>query len=283
MKTPLFINAKGRLIDLSEPKVMGILNVTPDSFYAASRSETEKDITTRLHQMVSEGADIIDIGAYSTRPGAAEISIEEETSRLRNVLKIVRDQLPDTLISVDTFRADVAKMSVEEYGAAIINDISAGQMDNRMFTTVVQLGVPYIIMHMKGTPQDMQTNPSYDHLLKEVFYYFSEKVQKLRDMGAKDIIIDPGFGFGKTLEHNYQLMNHLEEFKLFELPLLVGISRKSMIYKLLETSPEEALNGTTALNAIALLKGANILRVHDVKAAADTIKTVGKLKECAAF
>jgi dihydropteroate synthase len=270
-------------MDLSEPQVMGILNVTPDSFYAGSRSETEKDIVQRLHQIIDEGASIIDIGGYSSRPNAEHISVEEEMSRLRNGLEIIRKHHPDAVVSVDTFRADIAKMCVEEYGVAIINDISAGQMDETMFPTIAQLGIPYIIMHMKGTPQDMQTNPTYAHFLKEVFYYFSEKVQKLRDLGVKDIIIDPGFGFGKTLEHNYELMNHLEEFSLFELPLLVGVSRKSMIYKLLGTTPEEALNGTTSLHTIALLKGANILRVHDVKEAVESIKIVQKMKDNQAF
>lgn len=283
MKTPLFINAGGKLLDLSTPQVMGILNVTPDSFYAGSRAETEKDIIARIHQITTEGAAIIDIGAYSSRPGAEDVSIGEEMSRLRTGLKLVRKYQPNAVVSVDTFRSDVAKMCVEEYGADIINDISAGQMDKQMFTTIARLGIPIIIMHMKGTPQDMQVLPHYNHLLKEVFYYFSEKIQKLRDLGAKDIIIDPGFGFGKTLEHNYQLMNHLEEFSLFEVPLLVGISRKSMIYKLLDTSPEEALNGTTVLNTIALLKGAHILRVHDVKAATEAIKMVTKMKSCQAF
>ena len=283
MKTPLYINVNGRLMDLSEPQVMGILNVTPDSFYAGSRSETEKDIVQRLHQIISEGASIIDIGGYSSRPNAEHISVEEEMSRLRNGLEIIRKHHPDAVVSVDTFRADIAKMCVEEYGVAIINDISAGQMDEEMFPTIAQLGIPYIIMHMKGTPQDMQTNPTYAHFLKEVFYYFSEKVQRLRDLGVKDIIIDPGFGFGKTLEHNYELMNHLEEFSLFELPLLVGVSRKSMIYKLLGTTPEEALNGTTSLHTIALLKGANILRVHDVKEAVESIKIVQKMKDNQAF
>ena len=283
MKTPLYINVNGRLMDLSEPQVMGILNVTPDSFYAGSRSETEKDIVQRLHQIIDEGASIIDIGGYSSRPNAEHISAEEEMNRLRNGLEIIRKHQPDAVVSVDTFRADVAKMCVEEYGVAIINDISAGQMDEEMFPTIAKLGVPYIIMHMKGTPQDMQVSPQYDHFLKEIFYYFSEKVQKLRDLGVKDIIIDPGFGFGKTLEHNYELMNHLEEFSLFELPLLVGVSRKSMIYKLLETTPEEAMNGTTALHTIALLKGANILRVHDVKEAVESIKIVQKMKACQAF
>ena len=283
MKTPLYINVNGRLMDLSEPQVMGILNVTPDSFYAGSRGVTEQSIVDRLHQCMNEGVSIVDIGAYSSRPGAQEVSVAEEMERLRTGLELVRKHRPDAIVSVDTFRADVAKMCVEEYGVALINDISAGQMDNQMFTTIARLGVPYIIMHMKGTPQDMQIAPKYDHFLKEIFYYFSEKVQKLRDLGVKDIIIDPGFGFGKTLEHNYELMNHLEEFALFELPILVGISRKSMIYKLLDITPEEALTGTTALNTIALQKGAHILRVHDVREAVETVKIVQKMKACQMF
>ena len=283
MKTPLYINVNGRLMDLSEPQVMGILNVTPDSFYTGNRGVTERSIIDRLHQILDEGASIVDIGAYSSRPGADEVSTEEEMRRLRTGLELVRKHHPEAIVSVDTFRADVAKMCVEEYGVAIVNDISAGQMDEQMFATIARLGIPYIIMHMKGTPQDMQNNPQYDHFLKEVFYYFSEKVQRLRDLGVKDIIIDPGFGFGKTLEHNYELMNHLKEFSLFELPLLVGVSRKSMIYKFLGITPEEALNGTTALNTIALLKGANILRVHDVKEAVESARIVEKMKSCQAF
>ena len=283
MKTPLYINVNGRLMDLSEPQVMGILNVTPDSFYAGSRAETEQDIIRRLHQIMDEGASIVDIGGYSSRPGAQEVSAEEEMDRLRMGLKLIRKHRPDAVVSVDTFRADVAKMCAEEYGVAIINDISAGQMDEQMFPTIARLGIPYIIMHMKGTPQDMQVNPQYGHFLKEVFYYFSEKVQRLRDLGVKDIIIDPGFGFGKNLEHNYELMNHLEEFSLFELPLLVGVSRKSMIYKLLDITPQEALNGTTVLNTVALLKGANILRVHDVKEAVETVRIIGKMKSCQTY
>ena len=283
MKTPLYINVNGRRMDLSEPQVMGILNVTPDSFYAGSRAETEQDIIRRLHQIMDEGASIVDIGGYSSRPGAQEVSAAEEMERLRMGLELIRKHRPDAVVSVDTFRADVAKMCAEEYGVAIINDISAGQMDEQMFPTIARLGIPYIIMHMKGTPQDMQVNPQYGHFLKEVFYYFSEKVQRLRDLGVKDIIIDPGFGFGKTLEHNYELMNHLEEFSLFELPLLVGVSRKSMIYKLLDITPQEALNGTTVLNTVALLKGANILRVHDVKEAVETVRIVGKMKSCQTY
>ena len=277
------INVNGQLMELQSPQVMGILNITPDSFYAGSRKQTEADILSRTRQILEEGASIIDIGAYSSRPNAEHISPDEEMQRLRTALHLINRDFPDAVISIDTFRADVARMCVEEYGAAIINDISAGQMDEQMFTTIAQLGVPYIIMHMQGTPQDMQTNPHYENLLKEVFFYFSEKVQRLRDLGVKDIILDPGFGFGKTLEHNYQLMNHLEEFSVFDLPLLVGISRKSMIYKLLESTPEEALNGTSILNTIALLKGANFLRVHDVKAATEAIAIVQKMKSCNAF
>lgn len=283
IKTVKYMNVNGKLMDLSYPQVMGILNVTPDSFYAGSRQQTEKDIINRASQILDEGASIIDIGAYSSRPDAENISPEEEMRRLRNGLEIIHRQYPGSVLSVDTFRADVARMCVEEYGAAIINDISAGEMDPQMFGTIARLGVPYIIMHMQGTPQNMQMNPHYDHLLKKIFYYFSEKVQKLRDLGVKDIVLDPGFGFGKTLEHNYQLMNHLEGFSLFELPLLVGVSRKSMIYKLLGGTPDDALNGTTVLHTISLLKGADILRVHDVKAAVETVKIVQKMKASAAF
>lgn len=282
-KTAQYMNVNGKLMDLSHPQVMGILNVTPDSFYAGSRQQTEKDIINRADQIVEEGASIIDIGAYSSRPQAENISPEEEMRRLRTGLEIINRHHPGSVVSVDTFRAEVARMCVEEYGAAIINDISAGEMDPQMFGTIARLGVPYIIMHMQGTPQNMQMNPHYDNLLKEVFFYFSEKVQKLRDLGVKDIILDPGFGFGKTLEHNYRLMNHLEEFSIFELPVLVGVSRKSMIYKLLGGTPDDALNGTTVLNTLSLLKGANILRVHDVKVAVETVKIVQKMKASAAF
>lgn len=277
-----YINVNGKLMDLAEPQVMGILNVTPDSFYAGSRKQTEAEIAGRARQIVEEGASIIDVGAYSSRPNAEHISPEKEMERLRKGLEIIRRECPDTPLSVDTFRADVAKMCVEEYGAAIINDIAAGEMDADMFPTVARLGVPYIMMHMQGTPQNMQFHPHYDNLLKEVIFYFSEKVQKLRDLGAKDIILDPGFGFGKTLEHNYELMNHLEEFSLFELPILVGVSRKSMIYNLLGGCPDDALNGTTVLDTISLLKGADILRVHDVKPAVETVRIVQKMKACAA-
>ena len=268
------INANGRLMDLSHPQVMGILNVTPDSFYAGSRKQNETEIVARVHQIIDEGGNIIDIGAYSSRPNAAEVSTSEEMQRLRFGLEIIRREVPDAVVSVDTFRADVAQMCAEEYGVAMINDISAGEMDKNMFATVARLGIPYIIMHMQGTPQTMQEHPHYDNVLKEVLFYFAEKVQRLRDLGMKDIILDPGFGFGKTLEHNYALLNQLEEFSVFELPILIGVSRKSMIYKLLECTPEDALNGTIAVNTIALMKGADILRVHDVKAASESIKIV---------
>lgn len=271
---PHYINVNGSLLDLSTPCVMGILNVTPDSFYAGSRMQTETEIALRAKQIVDEGALIIDIGAYSSRPNAENISPQEEMNRLRTGLEILRKTQPDAVISVDTFRADVARMCVEEYGVAIINDIAAGEMDQDMFRTVADLNVPYIMMHMQGTPQGMQQQPHYDNLLKEVFQYFARKVQQLRDLGVKDMILDPGFGFGKTVAHNYELLAHLEEFRIFELPLLVGVSRKSMIYRILGTTPQEALNGTTVLDTICLLKGANILRVHDVRQAVEAVKIV---------
>lgn len=276
--TARYINVNGSLLDLSQPRVMGILNVTPDSFYAGSRTQTEAEIVRRVKQIVSEGAAIIDIGAYSSRPNADNVSAREEMERLRMGLKILFEIQPDAVVSVDTFRADVARMCVEEYGVAIINDIAAGEMDADMFHTVAALNVPYIMMHMQGTPQSMQQHPHYDNLLKEVFLYFAHKVQQLRDLGVKDIILDPGFGFGKTIEHNYELLSHLEDFRIFELPLLVGVSRKSMIYRLLDITPQEALNGTTVLDTICLLKGADILRVHDVKEAVETVRIVQAMR-----
>ena len=276
--TARYINVNGSLLDLSQPRVMGILNVTPDSFYAGSRTQTEAEIVRRVKQIVSEGAAIIDIGAYSSRSNADNVSAREEMERLRMGLKILFEIQPDAVVSVDTFRADVARMCVEEYGVAIINDIAAGEMDADMFHTVAALNVPYIMMHMQGTPQSMQQHPHYDNLLKEDFLYFARKVQQLRDLGVKDIILDPGFGFGKTMEHNYELLSHLEEFRIFELPLLVGVSRKSMIYRLLDITPQEALNGTTVLDTICLLKGADILRVHDVKEAVETVRIVQAMR-----
>lgn len=276
--TARYINVNGSLLDLSQPRVMGILNVTPDSFYVGSRTQTEAEIVRRVKQIVSEGAAIIDIGAYSSRPNADNVSAREEMERLRMGLKILFEIQPDAVVSVDTFRADVARMCVEEYGVAIINDIAAGEMDADMFHTVAALNVPYIMMHMQGTPQSMQQHPHYDNLLEEVLLYFARKVQQLRDLGVKDIILDPGFGFGKTIEHNYELLSHLEDFRIFELPLLVGVSRKSMIYRLLDITPQEALNGTTVLDTICLLKGADILRVHDVKEAVETVRIVQAMR-----
>ena len=270
------LNVRGRLLDLSKPQVMGILNVTPDSFYAGSRMETEEAVRRRMRQIIAEGGSMIDVGAYSSRPGAADVSAEEEMERLRRGMRIVREEAPEIPVSVDTFRADVAKMAVEELGVDIINDISGGELDKEMFKTVAKLGVPYILMHMKGTPQTMQQAPHYEDLMKEVMLYFAEKVQQLRDLGQKDIVLDPGYGFAKTIDHNYELLKHQEMLEVFELPLLVGVSRKSMIYRFLGSSPEEALNGTTVLNTLALQKGANILRVHDVKEAVEVVRLVEK-------
>ena len=277
---PYTINVGGKLMDLSEPQVMGILNVTPDSFYSASRKNTDQEIAGRVQTILAEGGSMIDIGAYSSRPGADDVSAEEEMNRLRGGLKILRDIAPDAVVSVDTFRADVAKMCVEEYGVQIINDISGGELDEHMFSTVAELGVPYILMHMKGDPQTMQNGPHYDDLLAEMLRYFGTKVQQLHELGVKDIILDPGFGFAKTLEHNYELMNRMQDLQVLELPMLVGVSRKSMIYRLLGTSPEKALNGTSVLNTLALLKGASILRVHDVKEAVEVVQIVKKMLAC---
>lgn len=273
------LNLRGKLYSLCEPKIMGILNVTPDSFYAESRTSDEEHIAARVQQLMDDGADMIDIGGYSSRPGADDVSPEEEMNRLRRGLRVVRRLYPEVPISVDTFRADVARMCVEEEGADIINDISGGMMDRQMFRTVARLGVPYILMHMQGTPDTMQQSPHYDKLRREVMLYFAERIDRLCQMGAKDIIVDPGFGFGKTLEHNYELFHHLDDFNLFNLPLLVGISRKSMIYKLLGGAPQTSLNGTTVLNTIALMKGAHILRVHDVKEAVEAKRIVMEMKE----
>lgn len=273
-----YINVNGRLLDLSTPQVMGVLNVTPDSFYSGCRAQTDEAIAERARQILEEGASIIDIGAYSSRHNCVDISPEEELNRLRYALKILNEVHPDAIISVDTFRASVAEVCVKEYGVAIINDISGGEMDKNMFDTVVDLQVPYIMQHMQGTPQDMQNSPHYDNLMRETFLYFSEKIQTLHDRGLNDIILDPGFGFGKTLDHNYELLSHLEEFKIFELPILVGLSRKSMITKLLDIPTTEALNGTTVANTIALMKGADIIRVHDVKDAVQAVKIVQKCR-----
>ena len=274
------LNLRGKLYPLDEPKIMGILNVTPDSIYAESRTSDDTHIAERVKQMMEEGADMIDIGGYSSRPGADDVTPQEEMERLRRGIRIVRKLYPEVPLSVDTFRADVARMCIEEEGADIINDIAAGMMDRQMFKIVARLGVPYIMMHMQGTPDTMQIAPHYDNLRREVMLYFSERIDRLCQMGAKDIIVDPGFGFGKTVAHNYELMNHLEDFNIFKLPILVGISRKSMIYKLLGGTPQTSLNGTTVLNTIALTKGAHILRVHDVKQAVEAKRIWQATTQC---
>jgi dihydropteroate synthase len=300
------INIRGKLLDLSQPQVMGILNVTPDSFYAGSRKQTEADIRQRVEEIVSEGGSMIDLGGYSTRPGASDVSPQEERQRLILGMKIVRETAPDIPVSIDTFRADIAKMAIEELGADIINDISGGALDPQMFQTVSRMGVPYILMHNRAE-QSLSPNPSpvmgrgerlrpgelcseihpnghpsplrgrgwgrgSEEWIENVFLYFASKIQQLRDLGQKDIILDPGYGFAKTVEQNYQLLSHQEELSIFELPLLVGISRKSMIYRPLGITPEGALNGTSVLNTIALMKGATILRVHDVKEAVEVVQ-----------
>lgn len=272
--TPYSINVRGRLFDLSQPQVMGILNVTPDSFYSGSRMQTDAQIAARAEQIVEEGGTMIDLGAYSSRPGAADVSPEEELSRLSRALGIVRGLFPDVVVSVDTFRAEVARRCVEDYGADIINDISGGTVDEDMFPTVASLNVPYILMHMRGTPQTMQQQTDYKDVTAEVLRYFGEKVDRLHAMGVSDIILDPGYGFAKTLEQNYQLLSRQRVFEVLDLPVLVGVSRKSMICKVLGCTPEEALNGTSVLHALALQQGTHILRVHDVKEAVETIKLV---------
>ena len=272
------INCNGKLIDLSTPKVMGILNCTPDSFYDGGKYKSESQFLTQVEKMLSDGATFVDIGAYSSKPNAEFVSEEEELNRLLPVLELVLKSFPETIISVDTFRSKIAQKAIEN-GAAIVNDISAGNLDEKMLETVAKLQVPYIMMHMKGTPQTMQTLAQYDNICKEMLFYFSERVGKARSFGITDIIIDPGFGFAKTLEQNYEVMQKLELFQMLELPLLVGISRKSMIYKTLETTAENSLNGTTFLNAISLQKGANILRVHDVKEAVESVKLFNKLNQ----
>ena len=272
------INLNGRLLSLKSPVVMGILNVTPDSFYAGSRQADEAAVAQRIETILSEGGTIVDIGGYSSRPDAAEVTEEDEWQRIEPALKRMQKDYPDVPVSVDTFRAAIARRAVEEYGVAMINDISGGMLDPQMFGTVTSLQVPYILMHMRGTPQTMQQQTDYDDLMEEIMLYFAQKVRMLRQLGVNDVILDPGFGFAKTLEQNYELMRSLAEFSLhFDTPLLVGISRKSMIYKLLNTTPENSLNGTTVLNTYALLNGADILRVHDVKAAAEAIEIVKQL------
>jgi len=271
-------NVRGKLMDFSSPKVMGILNLTPDSFYSGSRKQTEKEIADRINQILDEGGDLIDVGAYSSRPSAVFVTEQEEWERMQFGLNILNRETPDAVISIDTFRSEIARRSVEEYGAAIINDISAGELDEKMFDTVIDLQVPYLMMHMRGTPQTMMNFTSYDSLMRDILLYFARKVTELHQRGLNDIWIDPGFGFSKTTDQNYAVLEKLEEFHIFELPLLVGFSRKTMIREVLGTSPDESLNGTTALNMYALTKGADILRVHDVKEAAQAVRLYNKIK-----
>lgn len=273
------IKYNGELIDLSKPLVMGILNVTPDSFFDGGKNFKVDDAVAHAGKMLNDGASIIDIGACSTRPNSDFLSAKEELMRLIPVVTEIKKHYPDAILSIDTFRAEVAETLVNEFGNFIINDISAGTLDDKMFETVAKLDVPYVLMHLQGTPQNMQNNPQYSNVTKEVIKFLSEKIYKLHELGVCDVIVDPGFGFGKTLDHNYELFNHLDAFRFFELPLLVGISRKSMIYKLFGTSPADSLNGTSVLNTYALQAGANILRVHDVKEAVEAVSIFEKLKQ----
>ena len=270
------INCKGTLIDLSSPKVMGILNITPDSFYDGGKYKNESEIVKQTQKMLSEGATFIDVGAYSSRPGAKHISEDQELQRIVPVIELLVKEFPEIIISVDTFRSKVAEETIT-IGASIINDISGGNMDVNMFETIADLQVPYIIMHMLGTPQNMQKNPVYNNVTREIISFFAEKIFKLHQLKVNDILIDVGFGFGKTIEHNFELLKNLSLFKSLDAPILAGISRKSMLYKTLNTSAKEALNATTSANTIALLNGASILRVHDVKEAVETIKIVEQI------
>jgi len=272
------INIRGKLIDLSIPRIMGILNVTPDSFYDGDKFMTENSILNQVEKMLAEGASFIDVGGYSSRPDAVDIPEKEEISRSVNAVKLIAKKFPAAILSIDTFRSEVARQAVLD-GASMINDISAGELDEKMFTTVAQLKVPYVIMHMRGTPQTMKTLTEYENIIKEITNYFHQKILVLHALGVHDIIIDPGFGFAKTIEQNFQLLSHLDHFKILGKPILAGLSRKSMIWKTLGTSPAGALNGTTAVNMTALLKGATILRVHDVKEAVEVIKLFTNIQD----
>lgn len=275
------ITLNGQIIDLTNPVVMGILNVSPDSFFDGGKYVTTDSIIARAEQMVEEGADIIDVGAVSTRPGAESISTKVELTRLLPAVTAIRKRFPEIPISIDTYRSWVALRVIDEIGECIVNDISGGSFDEHMFDTIAKLGVPYILMHIQGTPQTMQDNPHYEDVIKDISKYFSDKVRKLTKAGVKDIIIDPGFGFGKSIDDNYDLLNRLDAFKVFQLPVLVGVSRKSMLHKLLEIDPENSLPATITANTMALLGGADILRVHDVKEAVHSVRLFKKLKEVA--
>jgi len=272
----MLINCKGQLIDLSSPKLMGILNVTPNSFFDGGKYKNEEEIISQVDKMLSEGATFIDIGAYSSKPSAEFVTEAEEIERIVPVIELILKQFPEALLSIDTFRAEVAKASIES-GAAIINDIAAGELDDKIFDVIAEYNVPYIMMHMRGNPQTMQTLTQYDDIVKEMLFYFSEKVKRARSLGINDLILDPGFGFAKTTDQNYEVLQKMELFNLLELPVLTGVSRKSMIYKTLGNTAQDALNGTTVLNTIALTKGAKILRVHDVKEAMECVTLFEKM------
>jgi len=278
LNKPRYINAGGKLIDLSVPKVMGVINVTPDSFFKGSRITGEKNIISCAGKMITDGADIIDVGGYSSRPGAADVSPELEKLRVLSAIRLIRREYPGAVISIDTFRSEIALEAVEGLGTHIINDISGGEGDKNMFEIAARLNVPYIMMHMKGTPATMQNNPVYDDIIAEILEWFSSRIVRLQAGGVKDIIIDPGFGFGKTIEHNFDLLRRLGDFSVTGLPIMVGLSRKSMIWKTLAITPDDALNGTSVLNAVALLNGADIIRVHDVREAVQTVSLILKLK-----
>ena len=270
------INCKGQIIDLSTPKIMGILNITPNSFYDGGKYSSEKNAILQVEKMLIEGATFIDIGAYSSKPNAELVSEEEELNRIIPVVKVILNKFPEALLSIDTFRSSVAQACIEN-GAALINDISAGNLDEKMFEVIAKNNVPYIMMHLRGTPQTMQSQTNYEHLINEMITYFSDKINMARSLGINDLIIDPGFGFAKTTDQNFEILSNLELFKMLELPIVSGVSRKSMIYKTLDTTPDEALNGTTVLNTIAITKGANIIRVHDVKEAVECVTLCGKI------
>jgi dihydropteroate synthase len=274
---PRYINTGGKLLDLEIPKVMGILNVTPDSFYSGSRYRTDEEILKAAEGMLEDGADILDVGGYSSRPGATDVSIEEESKRVLKSIRLISRKFPEAIISIDTYRSDIAREAVVDCGAHIINDISGGEGDSKMFSVVGNLNVPYIMMHMQGVPHTMQQNPVYEDVVADILKWFGERIFKLKSAGLKDIIIDPGFGFGKTINHNFELLRRLGDFSIAGLPVLVGISRKSMIWKTLNIAADEALNGTTILNTIALLNGADILRVHDVREAKQIVQLLNKI------
>jgi dihydropteroate synthase len=272
------LNVGGKLLDLTNPIVMGVLNITPDSFFKGSRTQTEKEIVSQAEKMLTEGATILDLGAYSSRPDAEDISFEEEERRLLPALNMIKSKFPEAIISVDTFRANIAEKAIEN-GAHIINDISGGTLDDKMFETVGRLKVPYVLMHIKGNPKTMKNLNQYDDMIQDICYYFSEKITALKNAGVRDIILDPGFGFAKNIDQNFELLHKLAEFKIFEFPILAGLSRKSMIWKTLKIDSDSALNGTTVLNTVALLNGANILRVHDVKEASEAVALTNHLKQ----